>query len=138
MTISVALSDDSIQVFGYQPVYASLPYYIYTLSKRTADCDVISVVTSYPFGRISPVLTLAYFITATFFFLLFIVSEKKYSLICFTFTGTLNQLHFILLFIFHLISFFSFFMSFYGVRLLACLLVIVNIHGLSLRNVHPI
>ena len=36
------------------------------------------------------------------------VSENKYSLICYTFTGTLNQLHFI----FHLISFFSFFMSF--------------------------
>ena len=32
-TISVALSDDSIQVFGYQPVYTSLP--------TTSDCDVI-------------------------------------------------------------------------------------------------
>jgi hypothetical protein len=32
------------------------------------------------------------------------VWEYKYSLICFTFTGTLNQLHFILLFIFHLVS----------------------------------
>ena len=65
------------------------------------------------FDQISPVLTLAYFITATFcFYWLCTVSENKYSLICSTFTGTLNQLHCILLFIFHLISFFSFFMSF--------------------------
>ena len=47
-----------------------------------------------------------------FVFLLCTVSEKKYSLICSTFKGTLNQLHFILLFIFHLISFFCFLMSF--------------------------
>ena len=45
-----------------------------------------------------------------FVFWLCTVSENKYSLICSTFTGT-----------FHLISFFSFFMSFYGVRLLACI-----------------
>ena len=42
------------------------------------------------------------------FFRICTVSENKYSLICFTFTGTLNQLHFILVFIFHIISFFSF------------------------------
>ena len=73
------------------------------------------------FGRISPVLTLAYFITATFFFFwLCTVSENKYSLICSTFTGTLNQLHFILFI--HLSS--QFFFQFLHVVLMeyACLL----------------
>ena len=36
------------------------------------------------------------------------MSQNKYSLICFTFKGTQNQLHFLLLFIIHLISFFLF------------------------------
>ena len=46
-------------------------------------------------------------------------SEIKYSLICSTFTGTLNQLHFILFI--HLSSHFSVSSCrFNGVRLLAC------------------
>ena len=50
------------------------------------------------------------------------MSENKYSLICFTFTDTLNQLHFILVFIFHIISFFSFsHLIFNGVHLLTYL-----------------
>ena len=51
------------------------------------------------------------------FFWLCTVSENKYSLICFTFTGTLNQ-HYFILFI-HLSSHFIF--QFLHVVLLACL-----------------
>ena len=68
--------------------------------------------------------TLTYFYLFYFifcFYWLSTVSENKYSLIGFTFTGTLNQLHFMILFIFHLISFFSFFISFKMEY--ACLLV---------------
>ena len=50
-----------------------------------------------------------------------LLSENMYSLNCFTYAGTLNQLHFILLFVFHLISFFSFFISF--LMEYACLLI---------------
>ncbi len=54
-----------------------------------------------------------------------VVSENKFSLICLTFTGTLNQLHFTLSFMFtsfRTISYFSFLISlFYGACLLACL-----------------
>ena len=76
---------------GYSPY---VPGRVWCMSGRT-------------FGRISPVLTLAYFITATFcFFWLCTVSEYKYSLICSTFTGTLSQLYFILFI--HLSSHFIF------------------------------
>ena len=55
-----------------------------------------------------------------------VVSENKFSLICLTFTGTLNQLHFTLLFMFtsfRTISYFSFFISLFLWSMLACLLV---------------
>ena len=39
-----------------------------------------------------------------FLLTLYNIWEYKYSLICSTFTGTLNQLHFIILFIFHLVT----------------------------------
>ena len=77
------------------------------------------------------ILTLAYFITATFcFYWLCTVSENKYSLICSTFTGTLNQLHFILFI--HLSSHFIF--QFLHVVLwstLACLLADACIESLK-------
>ena len=61
------------------------------------------------------------------FFWLCTVSENKYSLICSTFTGTLNQLHFILLFIFHFIF------QFLHVVLMeyACLLDPMNVKRLN-------
>jgi hypothetical protein len=52
------------------------------------------------------------------------VSDNKFSLFCLTFTGTLNQLYFTLLFIFtsfHTISYFSFFTSLFSMELV-CLL----------------
>ena len=53
-----------------------------------------------------------------------VVSENKFSLICLTFTGTLNQLHFTLLFMFTSFRTISYFSSsshcFYGACLLAC------------------
>ena len=61
------------------------------------------------------------------------MSENKYSLICSTFTGTLNQLHFILFF--HLSSHFIF--QFLHVVLwstLACLLDPYVINGSQLTN----
>ena len=52
------------------------------------------------------------------------MSENKFSLICLTFTGTLNQLHFTLLFTFTSFRTISYFSSsshcFYGACLLAC------------------
>ena len=53
-----------------------------------------------------------------------VVSENKFSLICLTFTGTLNQLHFTLLFMFtsfRTISYFSFFISLFLWSMHACL-----------------
>ena len=53
-----------------------------------------------------------------------VVSENKFSLICLTFIGTLNQLHFTLLFTFTSFRTISYFSSsshcFYGACLLAC------------------
>ena len=53
-----------------------------------------------------------------------VVSENKFSLICLTFTGTLNQPHFILLFMFASFRTIPYFSSsshcFYGACLLAC------------------
>ena len=71
------------------------------------------------FGRISLVLTLAYFITATFCFL---TLYSVWELICSTFTGTLNQLHFILFI--HLSSHFIF--QFLHVVLMECACLLIR------------
>jgi hypothetical protein len=62
-------------------------------------------------------------IHCSFILFYFIMSDNMLSLICLAFTGTLNQLHFTLVFIFtsfHTVWYFGFFILLFFMNMLAC------------------